>query len=84
MLRRGLLHGAALDAEHRGRAAQLRQTAITRAQSITPSPQAQPTGVPVTLPRSASDCATEMSLAWRWTRRSLTCSSQAIGSSPAR
>ena len=30
-----------------------RQIRNTRAQSITPSPQAQPTGVPVTLPRSA-------------------------------
>ena len=45
----------------------LRTMSMTFAQSITPSPQAQPTGVPVTLPRSALDCWTEMSLAWRWT-----------------
>ena len=62
----------------------VRQISMTLAQSITPSPQAQPTGVPVTLPRSASDWSTEMSLACRWTSRSLTCRSQAIGSSPAR
>jgi hypothetical protein len=31
-----------------------RQISITRFQSITPSPQAQPTGVPVTFPRSES------------------------------
>ena len=34
----------------------LRQSLITRAQSMTPSPHAQPTGVPVTLPRWEEDC----------------------------
>jgi len=36
---------------------------MTRFQSMTPSPHAQPTAVPVTLPRSASLCWTLMSLA---------------------
>jgi len=39
-------------------------------------------GVPVTLPRWASDCSPEMSLACRCTSRSTTCSSHAIGSCP--
>ena len=52
-----------------------RQIATTFAQSMTPSPHAQPTGVPVTLPRSAPDCWMEMSFAWRWTRRPRTRSS---------
>ena len=54
---------------------QFLQIAMTRAQSMTPSPHAQPTGVPVTCPRSASDWLTEISLAWRCTRRSATRSS---------
>ncbi len=41
----------------------LRQIAITRFQSMTPSPHAHPTGVPVTFPRSASLCRIEISLA---------------------
>jgi len=35
---------------------QRRQMPMTLAQSITPSPQAQPTAVPVTFPRSSADC----------------------------
>ncbi len=61
-----------------------RQISMTLAQSITPSPHAQPTAVPLTSPRSASDCSTVMSLACRWMSRSATCSSQAMGSCPER
>ena len=47
-----------------------RQASITRAQSITPSPQAQPTGVPRHLAALGIGLPDRMSLAWRWTRRS--------------
>jgi len=40
----------------------------TLGQSITPSPQAQPLGTPVTFPR-ASTVTPPMSLAWTWTTR---------------
>ena len=43
-------------------------------------PQAHPTGVPVTLPRSASEWLTEISLACKCTRRAATRSSQAYTS----
>ena len=42
---------------------QVLQIIMTFFQSITPSPHAHPTGVPVTLPRSVVDCHSDMSLA---------------------
>ena len=61
----GLLDRPALDAEHE-LAVERREDGRTRSQSTIPSPHAQPTGVPVTTPRSRSACSSEMSLAWTW------------------
>jgi len=54
-----LVHGAALDGEG-DVAGAMRQIATIRGQSITPLPQAQSTGVPVILPRSAVACSVDV------------------------